>query len=74
MNAPTTIAVVRCPYCVLGDEFRPMTDAGSGRFFCTKCGHLAVPADKNFECHCQKCDELRMLDLRRGRFARSDQE
>jgi hypothetical protein len=69
----TNILVVRCPYCVLGDEFRPMAGAGSGRFVCAKCGHLAVPDDQNFACHCRKCDELRTLDSRHDRNGRFGQ-
>lgn len=34
---------VRCPYCVLGIEFRPMIGHVDGRFICDKCGHTTVP-------------------------------
>jgi hypothetical protein len=74
VNAAEIMTVVRCPYCVSGDQFRPMTADGRGRYVCAKCGHLAMPADKGFECHCGKCDELRQLDLRRSRYAGSGQE
>lgn len=60
------INVVRCPYCVSEDEFRPMTAVGSGRYVCAKCGHLAMPDDTSFNCQCGKCAELRALDLRQG--------
>ena len=36
--------MVRCPYCVLDDDFRRMISHVDGsRFFCNKCGHLARP-------------------------------
>jgi ribosomal protein S27AE len=63
--AEITQIVVRCPYCVLGDEFRPMAAHSNGRFVCNKCGHLAIPSDDHFECVCWKCLELRALDSRR---------
>ena len=59
------VIVVRCPYCVSGDEFKPMAAAGDGRFACDKCGHLAIPSDKNFRCACRKCFELRLHNIRR---------
>jgi hypothetical protein len=31
---------LRCPYCVLENEFRPMAAVAAGRFVCGKCGHL----------------------------------
>jgi hypothetical protein len=49
--------VVRCPYCVLGDNFREMV-AFNGRFSCRKCGHTAVPDVPGFKCTCLKCWEL----------------
>jgi len=57
--------VVRCPYCVSGDEFRPMTAHGAGRFVCAKCSHLAMPDDKDFKSHCGRCEGLRWVGLRR---------
>ena len=65
VNVPMTMTVVRCPYCVSGDEFMPMTAVADGRFVCGKCGHLAIPSDENFRCACRKCFELRALDYRR---------
>jgi hypothetical protein len=50
--------IVRCPYCVLADEFRPMLRVRGGWFFCEKCGHAVVPGNIEFRCHCQKCVEL----------------
>jgi hypothetical protein len=65
VNATETEIVVRCPYCVSAYEFKPMAAAGDGRFACCKCGHLAIPADKNFRCTCRKCFESRLLNTRR---------
>jgi DNA-directed RNA polymerase subunit RPC12/RpoP len=50
--------VVRCPYCVLDDHFRPMSPRPDGWFICTKCGHSANPVKPEFKCFCQKCGEL----------------
>ena len=36
----------------------------NGRFICSKCGHSAIPDEKDFMCFCWKCLELRELDLR----------
>ena len=73
MNDATTIAVVRCPYCVLGDEFRAMTADGVGRYICAKCGHLAIPSDEKFLCRCVKCAALRSVGFGHG-FATSNQK
>lgn len=59
VNSAATTIVVRCPYCISGDEFSPMAAFSGGRFVCGKCGHLAIPSDKNFECACRRCFELR---------------
>jgi hypothetical protein len=32
--------IVRCPYCILGDDFRPMLPKPGGWFICQKCGEL----------------------------------
>jgi DNA-directed RNA polymerase subunit RPC12/RpoP len=50
---------VRCPYCVLGYEFRSMLPKPEGFFICLKCGHTVKPGDPDFRCFCQKCGELR---------------
>lgn len=65
MNVAVIMTVIRCPYCVAGDEFRPMTAHRSGRYVCGKCGHLAIPDDNNFNCHCRKCEELKGIGLPR---------
>ena len=48
---------VRCPYCVLGDEFMLMQWI-LRRFFCLKCGHIVDLQDEDFVCECSKCQEL----------------
>ena len=53
-----TLMVVRCPYCVLGEGFRPMVAHLDERFICSKCGHLANPRDKDFRCSCPECFHL----------------
>lgn len=50
--------VVRCPYCVLGNEFRLMIALVDGTFVCGKCGHMTIPGDEKFVCHCAKCRAL----------------
>ena len=51
--------VVRCPYCVLDDEFRRMIVTVDGsRFMCNKCGYMARPYELDFKCFCPKCVEL----------------
>lgn len=50
--------VVRCPYCVLGDDFRLMLPKLEGWFICPKCGHTVMPGNPAYRCLCQKCEEL----------------
>jgi len=49
---------VRCPYCVLDYEFRPMVAHVDGRYICNRCGHTARPGDAIYECRCPKCLKL----------------
>jgi predicted RNA-binding Zn-ribbon protein involved in translation (DUF1610 family) len=69
--------IVRCPYCVLGSEFRPMfrsTVRRSRKFVCVSCGHAATPDAPYSRCACPKCLEMIRLasqcrsaeELRRG--------
>ena len=53
-----TQEVVRCPYCVLGVQFRPMAPHLDGRFICEKCGHTALADGTSFACSCERCEEL----------------
>jgi hypothetical protein len=43
--------VVRCPYCVLGDHFRPMLQRPEW-YVCEQCGHTMIPDDPEFKCSC----------------------
>ena len=60
-TATNTLTIVRCPYCVVGDEIRAMIAHLDGRFICAKCGHLAKPGGKDFKCSCPECSKLRAL-------------
>jgi hypothetical protein len=51
-------SIVRCPYCVLGDDFRPMLPKQEGWFICVKCGHTATLEKPDYKCRCEKCEEL----------------
>ena len=54
-------SAVRCPYCVEGEEFRPMvdlTDLPGGPSFCTRCHHLVHPRENGFKCLCRNCRKL----------------
>jgi ribosomal protein S27AE len=53
---------VRCPYCALGLEFRPMIAHLDGRYICDKCGHTTRPEDRKYQCRCAKCSELAFSD------------
>ena len=50
--------IVRCPYCVLGDNFRPMLER-PGWYVCERCGHTILPYDREFLCKCRRCQQLR---------------
>jgi rubrerythrin len=49
--------VVRCLYCVLGDQFRAMLQRPEW-FICEHCGHVVLPEDPGFRCSCGRCLEL----------------
>jgi rubrerythrin len=49
---------VLCPYCVLGDQFRPLLQRPDW-YVCEQCGHVVIPDDSDFTCSCEKCLELR---------------
>lgn len=48
---------VRCPYCVINLEFRPLIAHVDGKHICNKCGHVIV-RDLDYECHCPNCLKL----------------
>ena len=50
--------VERCPYCVLGDDFRLMVQR-PGWFICENCGHIVIPDDPGFRCSCRNCPKVR---------------
>jgi NADH pyrophosphatase NudC (nudix superfamily) len=58
------MSIVRCPYCVTYDEFRPMNQHLESdnlvRFVCGKCGHVDKPGDNDFRCYCNRCREIRL--------------
>lgn len=56
--------VVRCPYCVSGDKFRPMAAVSHGAYVCKKCGHMTMPKRTDFKCHCPKSAEMRSHHVR----------
>jgi hypothetical protein len=56
-----TETIERCPYCLLGHEFRPMIHRSEGWFVCSKCGHTAMPDEPEFKCFCRKCGELKRV-------------
>ncbi|HUM06980.1 MAG TPA: hypothetical protein VLT90_16050 [Terriglobales bacterium] len=47
--------VYRCPYCVLGGDFRPLMARTDGRFYCIQCGHTASPRELTYVCSCAQC-------------------
>ena len=47
--------VIRCPYCRVESEFRPMQERVEGWFRCESCGHDVMPLDPEFQCTCSKC-------------------
>ena len=49
--------ILRCPYCVVGDQLRPMLQRPVW-FICEQCGHTVIPEDRDFRCSCRKCLEL----------------
>src|SRR5262249_17998361 len=46
--------LVRCPYCVLGYDFRPMVLRPEGWFICEKCGHVRSLERTGLKCSCRK--------------------
>jgi len=53
-----TEQMVRCPYCLLSDQFRPMVERPSW-FVCEQCGHVLLPGDPDFKCACDRCTQLK---------------
>ena len=55
MLVEETHFVHRCPYCVLGRDFRPLLASTDGRFRCVQCGHTASPKELTYVCACAQC-------------------
>ena len=62
MGAADTLRIARCPYCVLGGEFRTLVPHLDRRLICPKCGHLANPGNNDFRCSCPECSHLKGVD------------
>jgi hypothetical protein len=60
-----TQEVVRCPYCVLGVQFRPMAPHLDGRFICESCGHTSLADGTSIKCSCERCEELNASRIHR---------
>jgi len=58
---------VRCPYCVLGSEFRPMFERSQESFVCVACGHTSAPEDPYSKCACSRCGNLNRVATRLSR-------
>jgi hypothetical protein len=50
--------IVRCPYCVLGSEFRPMFRQSKDWFVCASCGHMATLSNPHLKCSCDRCHKM----------------
>src|SRR5579864_2689266 len=55
-SMPTYEPILRCAYCRLGNEFRPMIIRAGGWLQCEGCGHNAMPQDPEFKCTCANCE------------------
>src|SRR6266403_5389343 len=58
MSVQDAQLVVRCPYCALGWDFRPLTPRPDGKFVCEQCGHTSTPGEAAYLCTCRKCVRL----------------
>jgi hypothetical protein len=56
--------IVRCPYCVLGGEFRPMVQQSEEWFVCLGCVHMATPGNPHRKCPCARCNEVKRMASR----------
>jgi len=48
--------MLRCAYCWLWNDFRPMIMRAEGWLQCESCGHNAMPLDPEFRCTCANCE------------------
>jgi DNA-directed RNA polymerase subunit RPC12/RpoP len=56
------VRVLRCPYCVLFDDFMVMNPTGDGLYVCSKCGHTLIPDSEGYECSCRHCEEMKTFE------------
>jgi hypothetical protein len=47
--------VIRCPYCVEANAFKPMLARAAGWFLCPCCGHVSIPDQPLYACTCKNC-------------------
>lgn len=59
--------IIRCPYCVTGSEFQPMSRRSEDFFACVNCGHISSPADPYLRCACSRCREMSRITHRLSR-------
>jgi hypothetical protein len=50
-----TTLVIRCLYCLVGIECRPMFAYKDGRFVCRDCAHTVRPGVADYRCACRTC-------------------
>jgi hypothetical protein len=48
--------ILRCPYCILNGQPRPMLLRPVWTI-CTQCGHIVMPQYADFKCSCRECLE-----------------
>lgn len=53
--------IVRCPYCVLGGEFRRMLRRSKDCYICLSCGHRTSLGLSYVKCACPKCQKMDMI-------------
>jgi DNA-directed RNA polymerase subunit RPC12/RpoP len=46
--------IVRCPYCMLGDQGKPMLQRPTW-YVCERCGRTVIPDDPGFKCSYRNC-------------------
>ena len=57
-----TTLVIRCPYCIVGIESRPMIAYKDGRFVCRDCAHTVRPGVPEYGCTCGSCLRIALED------------
>jgi hypothetical protein len=60
---------MRCPYCFIGLDFRPMIAYRDGRFVCRDCGHTVLAGISGYKCLCRDCTRV----VRARRLAKVDE-